>query len=170
MPRFGKKRSDRRWVDPDGTVWASKFEYQVYAKLKSLGYMVRKCEQGGDDTFVYYTDVKGGECSGCGCTEVVQRRTYTPDLHLTTDPDVDGPDDGPRGKYIETKGFFPASKRSLLRAFRKTGPNIDLLFLAERDNWVTKGKSKMSDYFKRYIKDVPFAVWDKKDLPEGWIR
>ena len=104
----------------------------------------------------------------CCSHEVVQQRSYTPDLVITPYADVGKEAASIRKIYLETKGYFPASKRSLLRAFRKTGPSIDLRVLAERDNWVTKGKSKLSDYFERYLKDVKFAVWNGRDLPESW--
>ncbi len=166
MPRVGKKRSDRRWKAEDGTIWASKFEYNVYEKLCRLGYVVRKCEKGTSDTFDYHTPVKSGQCPQCGCGEIVQRRTYTPDLFVYTTGGLDSQD--PEGFYVETKGYFPGPKRSLLRAFAKERPDIVLCVIAERDNWVTKGKSKLSDYFSRYLKSVKFHVWDGT-IPEEWI-
>jgi hypothetical protein len=166
MGRVSKKRSDRRWQADDGTIWASKFEYEVYNGLKRRGYLVRKCEQGEVDTFSYYSTVRGGECPRCGHNEVIQRRTYTPDLFISAAACVDGKNH--EGIYIETKGYFSAEKRKLLRDFQKTGPGITLFFLAERDNWVTKGKSRYSDYFSRYLKTIPFAVWNGQDLPEDW--
>ena len=167
MPRLSKKRSDRRWEAPDGTIWASKFEYSVFDKLRSLGYVVSKCEKGPDCTFAYHSPVKSGRCLECDSCQVVQQRSYTPDLLVIPKADMGKPAGDVRRIYLETKGYFPASKRSLFRAFQQTGPDIDLRVLAERDNWVTKGKSKLSDYFKRYLKTVPFAVWTG-DLPDEW--
>lgn len=168
MPRLSKKKSDRRWEAPNGTIWASRFEWQVYDKLRTLGYVVRKCEQGPVDTFLYNSNVTKGYCLDCGSSQVVQQRSYTPDLFISTDEDVDGGMSVNGGIYLETKGYFPASKRNLLRAFRKTGPHIALYFLAQRDLWTTKGKTKLSDYFAKYLKDVPFAVWDGQDIPAEW--
>ena len=168
MGRVGTKRSDKRWLAPDGVVWASKFEWSVYDQLKQAGYVVRKCENGAVDTFDYHSVVKNGECLACNSSEVVQRRTYTPDLFVCTEGSLGQSTGNVRGFYLETKGYFPASKRSLFRNFRKTGPDIDIRFLAQRDSWVTKGKTKLSDYFAKYIKDVPFAVWNGKNLPGDW--
>lgn len=168
MPRVSKKRSDRRWEAEDGTIWASKFEYNVYQSLIQRGYVVSKCEKGTDSTFAYNTPVKGGRCMACSSCKVVQQRTYTPDLVIVPKGDLGKAPEDRRRVYLETKGYFPASKRSLLRSFRKTGPEIDLRLVAERDNWVTKGKSKLSDYFSRYLKTVPFTVWDGRDLPAEW--
>lgn len=172
MPRVGNKRSDRRWEAPDGTIWASKFEFQVFTKLTALGVVGRKCEQGGSDTFAYTTPIGTGRCAQCGSGQVVQERTYTPDVHISADSPVtcfEG--DG----YVEAKGFFPADKRGLLRHFRKTGPSINLCVIANADHWVTKGRSRLSDYFKRYFKDVEFMIWrgsnpDRWELPPHWYE
>jgi hypothetical protein len=32
--RVGHKRSDMRWIDPEGTTWASRFEYEVFLGRK----------------------------------------------------------------------------------------------------------------------------------------
>lgn len=168
--RAGKKRSDRRWVAPDGAVWASRFEYQVFERLSNLGYPVRKCEAGGCDTFSYHTPVRGGYCTECGGNQCVQQRSYTPDLFISSNGGMDSKGNDSGGIYLETKGYFPASKRNLLRSFSTTGPKITLMFLAQRDLWVTKGKTRLSDYFTRYLKNIPFAVWDNQDLPREWSK
>lgn len=165
MSRLSAKRSDRRWKDEHGTVWASKFEYQVYVKLCAAGLMVRKCEQGSIDTLAYTTPIRQGRCTQCGSGSVVQERTYTADVYLGPDPTTTGK---PSGLYIETKGFFPAEKRGLLRHFRKTGPDVNLCVIANADHWVTKGRSRLSDYFARYLKDVPFHIF-RGTNPDKWV-
>ena len=159
--RMGYKRSDRRWVDDEGTVWASKFEYKVFAGLRDSGCNVRKCTS--SDTFSYTEhkpNVRCVECGGCDC---VQDRTYTPDLFYTPEQ---GEGSG-TGYYIETKGYFAAPKRSLFRSLRASRPDIDLRVVLESDGWVTKGKTRLTDYFSRYLKTTPVHVWDG-DIPEEW--
>lgn len=168
--RVGKKRSDRRWQDDDGNIWASKFEYQVYERLQDAGRLVRKCDKGYDDTFCYHSRIKSGSCSECGSKQIIQRRTYTPDLFIPTSQGLANPNTGERGIYLETKGYFNAHARKLYRDFQETGPDITLGVIAERDNWVTKGKSKLSDYFQRYLKTVKFTVWNKIDIPGEWLE
>lgn len=171
--RVGRKRSDRRWEAPDGTVWASKFEYEIYCILadqaRVSGSVVRKCDKGGDDTFSYTTPVRQGRCVQCHSGEVVQERTFTPDICVSYRDD----EGATRTYYIEVKGYFPAAKRSLLRGFRKTGQNIDLCVVAQANHWVSKGRTRLSDYFERYLKDVPFIYLNGEgadtDFPEGWV-
>lgn len=168
--RVGTKRSDRRWQDDSGIIWASRYECQVFQRLSQAGCMVRKCEQGGIDSLTYTTPVRSGRCAQCGSGQVVQERSYTPDIFLTP-PYEDGKHSG---VYLETKGLFPADKRGLLRHFRKTGPLVDLCVIANADHWVTKGRTRLSDYFARYLKDVEFLVFrgtnpDKWEIPKGWL-
>jgi len=166
MSRVGTKRSDRRWEDPDGTVWASRFEYEVFCILRDAtteaGSLVRKCEQGGVNTFHYHTPVRQARCVQCGSGQVVQERTYTPDVCVTTR----SKSGLPSTCYVEIKGYFPAEKRGLLRHFRQTGPDIDLVVVAQANHWVTKGRTRLSDYFARYLKDVPFYYLTGKGKTE----
>jgi hypothetical protein len=86
---------------------------------------------------------------------VVQERTYTPDLFV-----------GSNGFYLETKGYFPGPKRSLFRAVLASNPNADIRLVAQSNHWVTKGKTRLSDWAKRF--KIKFHVWDGK-LPEDWL-
>ena len=167
--RVGTKKRDMRWQAPDGTVWASRFEYAVYSTLKEKGYDVRKTTE--QDRMAYTSPVSSGRCRGCGSDDVVTERHYTPDLFvvprrgkqragLTTDPT------NPKrsGYYLEAKGYLRAERRTLLRAFRKTGPSCDLRLVIQRDYPV--GKSTLTGWATRLMK-VPVAVWNG-DLPEEW--
>ncbi|MEK0325880.1 MAG: hypothetical protein QQN63_09270 [Nitrosopumilus sp.] len=128
--RVGTKRSDFRWRDDTGHVWASKLESLVFEELsKDARIDVRRCEKGSSDTFSYVSPVRGGVCVGCGCKEIVQQRTYTPDLYIRRK--ARGIDDS--GYYLEIRGRFTGPKRNLIRNFIKTGPGIDLRMLLERD-------------------------------------
>ena len=152
--RVGTKRSDRRWKAPDGTIWASKFEYTVYDTLLSADFDVRKC--GHDDTISYVEPRRNSRCVECGSDKVVQDRTYTPDLCMYQETQR-----GDRPIYnIETKGYFRAERRKLFREMVKSNPTYPIVVILERNGWVTKGKSRYLDYFKRYLKTVPVFVWN----------
>lgn len=154
--RVGTKKSDTRWKAPDGTIWASRFEYAVYSTLKEKGYDVRKTDK--QDTMAYTSRVDSGRCRKCGSSCVVTERHYTPDLYI-------GPRPGQTtGFYLEAKGYLRAQRRSLLRAFRKTGPACDLRMVVQRDYKV--GKSTLVGWASKLLK-VPVTVWNG-DLPHDW--
>jgi hypothetical protein len=155
--RVGTKKSDMRWQAPDGTVWASRFEYAVYSTLLEKGYDVRKT--GEQDRMAYTSTVNSGRCRKCGSTCVVEERTYTPDLFIV-------PRGGPAtaGYYLEAKGYLRSERRSLLRAFRKTGPACDLRLVVQRDYKI--GKSTLVGWAERLLK-VPVTIWTG-DLPSDW--
>jgi hypothetical protein len=155
--RVGTKKSDMRWLAPDGTVWASRFEYAVYSTLKEKGYDVRKTTE--QDRMAYTSPVRNGRCTRCSSSCVVEDRSYTPDLFV-----VPRGSDAASGYYLEAKGYLRGERRTLLRAFRKTGPACDLRLVVQRDYKV--GKSTLVGWGLRLLK-VPTVVWDG-DLPEGW--
>ena len=147
-------------MDDSGTVWASKFEWRIYEALRNAGVDIEKCGEG--DSLDYVEPItRGGRCLACGGNRCVQERRYTPDLRINL-----GPERGYR--YIETKGYFPAAKRSLFRHFRKSNPDVDIRVVLEADHWVSRGKSRLTDYFRRYLKDVPVLVYrgDDEELRE----
>lgn len=149
MSRVGRKKSDRRW-EVDGRVWASKFEWQVYDSLRASGLDVEICGPG--DSFNYQQPITGGgTCLACGSNRCVQDRIYTPDLRLRLGPELGY-------RYVEVKGHFPKDKRALFRHFRKQNPDVDLVFVLAADHWVTRGKSRLTDYFARYLKTTPVIV------------
>lgn len=155
--RIGTKRSDLRFRAPDGSEWASPFEYKVFAALTEQGVEVRKTDT--IDAIKYTSPVKNGRavCPGI-CSEVVQDRVYTPDLLFTTDT--------PRLVYLETKGYFPGPKRNLFKQARSQHPELDIRLVASTDHWVTKGKTRLSDWAKRFR--IPFHVWNGS-LPQEWL-
>lgn len=155
--RVGTKKSDTRWRAPDGTVWASRFEYAVYSTLKDKGYDVRKTDK--QDTMAYTSRVDSGRCRECGSSCVVTERSYTPDLYVVPRGGA-----ASSGYYLEAKGYLRAQRRSLLRAFRKTGPACDLRLVVQRDYKV--GKSTLVGWARKLLK-VPVTVWDG-DLPVDW--
>lgn len=158
--RIGTKRSDLRCMDPNGDVWASPFEFNVYDAIDKAGrHEVRRA--GDSDSLAYGTSVKQGRCEKCGSHSVVQDRTYTPDLHIVRQGDALGKG----GYYIEVKGYLPGPKRNLFRQVTSQHPGVDIRIVAQSDHWVTKGKTRLSDWAKRY--KIKLIVW-KGELPEEW--
>ena len=145
--RIGKKRSDLRCKTPDGQEWASPFEARIFYSLRDAGYSVRRSMK--HDALKYATPVKQGRCASCNSCEIVQDRTYTPDLLV----------EGPQGTImLELKGYFTGPKRNLFRAARQSNPSADIRLIASSDHAVTKGKTRLSDWAKRFR--IPFAVWN----------
>lgn len=158
--RIGTKRSDLRCKDPKGDIWASPFEFNVYdAILLKEGFTIRRA--GDSDSLAYGTAVRGGRCTKCGCDTVIQERSYTPDLYLVRK----GSARDTAGFYVEVKGYLPGPKRNLFRQVKAQHPDVDLRIVAQSDHWVTKGKSRLSDWAKRY--KIKFHLWNGS-LPEDW--
>jgi hypothetical protein len=164
--RLSNKRSDKRWEDENG-VWASKLEATIFKALRADSrIVVRRCSAGEGDTFAYVSKVRSGECSACGSGEIVQRRTYTPDLFvLPAGPASRKRGSERQGYYLEIKGHFPGQKRKLLGDFLKTGPSIDLRLLLQRDGKATP-KLTLLEYATSRLK-LKTHVWDGQ-LPKDW--
>ena len=161
MGRVGRKRNDQRWQDPSGVIWASKFEWEVYDTLNSSGLLIRRCD--ASDTIDYTEPKPNVSCVECGSSRCAQNRTYTPDLYIV--PSNAGSNSG--GYYLEVKGYFRNEKRKLFRCLRASRPDVDLRIVFSSDHWVTRGKTRLSDYFNNYVKNTPYHIWDG-DLPEDW--
>lgn len=157
--RIGTKRRDMRWKSPDGEIWASRFEYSVYFTLKEKGFNVRRTNA-EQDSMGYTAPVRNGECTACASTAVVTNHVYTPDLFVNQG----GQGGGSAGYYIEAKGYLRAPQRSLIRAFRKARPDVDLRFVVQADYKV--GKSTISGWVARYLR-CKVHVWNG-NLPGSW--
>lgn len=73
----------------------------------------------------------------------------------------------PRTILLETKGYFASQKRNLFRAARQSNPQADIRLIVSSNHVVTKGKTRLSDWAKRF--KIPFHVWDGA-LPEEWLK
>lgn len=169
---MGTKKRDMRWQAPDGTIWASRFEYAVYSTLRNHGHNVRK--SGPQDSLAYTDSVLNGRCLECNSGRCVTDRRYTPDLFIgPANEDLeyaaqrvrDGQAPSPCGYYIEAKGYLRSDRRSLLRSFRKSWPRIDFRLVVQRDYNVTKHLT-ITQWAAKYLK-CPVHVWDGK-LPIDW--
>jgi len=150
-----------RWEAPDGSVWASRFEYEVYRGLKESGVAVRRTDE--QDRLFYSRPIRKGTCAACGSSNVVSRHSYCPDLFVSTQQ----PDERRSGQsaavpaagyYIEAKGFFRADRRSLLRSLRKARPDVDLRLVVQRDYRITKRGLSLVQWIRKYLK-CPVAIW-----------
>lgn len=170
--RVGNKRRDMRWEAPDGTIWASRFEYAVYSTLKAQGYNVRKST--AEDRFPYTDPVTNGRCLECNSARCVTDRGYTPDLFIGPPGEDLGPAservrggdaNTPWGYFIEAKGYLRSDRRSLLRSFRKSWPSLNFRLVVQRDYKVT-AKLTIAQWAVKYLR-VPVTVWDGR-LPDDW--
>lgn len=158
-----------RWLSPDGQEWDSKFEWQVYESLHKSGSGVQRAAKGKpgeSDTFVYTMPVRDATCDACQSTEVSKRRQYSPDLRFAHAHHGDDRSYSHSGFYIEVKGYLRAEQRSLLRAFCKARPDIDLRFILQRDFKIGAGTAV--SWITRYLKR-PVTVWRGR-LPDEWLR
>jgi hypothetical protein len=162
--KVGFKRSDRRYQSDDGQLWDSEFEWKVFNGLRSNGYRIRRCDEG--DTVSYHTPVKQGRCVECGSNDCVQERTYTPDIFVVESPCRSATG---RNYYIECKGYFPAEKRSLLRAVAGQSKGVDLRIVFERLVSLKGTKGTNVDYVHKYLK-IPVGVWDRKEQRIVWYE
>lgn len=170
MPRKGSHRSDRRWVDEDGNIWASKWEHDVYQGLRRNGYRVRRCDE--SDTIAYTTPINSGACLECGSTGVVQHRTYTADLFVVTDPEQ--PDEA-QGYLVECKGYFARDKRAMFvevaKELKSLGQDIRIIFTNNNKSTLGRGiKSTPVGYIHRYCKNVIPGVWNSKLDKVDWYE
>lgn len=162
--RKGVKRSDRRWIDDDGSEWDSKFECDVYRGLARNGHRVRRADEG--DTIAYNSKVKNGRCVECCGDNVVQDRIYNADLYVVTDKE----DPEGEGYLVECKGVWLGPKRNLFRsvAGQLQGTNLRIVFQANRR---MKG-TKMTpvEYCHRYTKNIIPGLWDNKNKRIEWFE
>lgn len=165
--KAGTKRSDKRWIDEHGNLWASRFEYLVYEAAKRANAAARRCDKGGSDTFSYHSEVRNGRCQDCQSANVVQERRYTPDIYIVP-PSAEGQSDesGSRegGYYVEAKGYLRADKRALLRSLVKSGEISDLRFIIQSDYRV--GKTSLSGWIDKFLK-CKWALFTG-EWPEIW--
>lgn len=111
----------------------------------------------------YETAIVKGTCKACGATgrDVVQRRTYTPDIVL------------PNGIVVEIKGKFDASKRNLMRQLVRCNPDVDIRFIFMRDNRFGQAKTRKrySDWARAQgvqCVEVPVDPKTKRIVPDNY--
>lgn len=172
--RVGTKHSDMRWQAPDGTIWASRLEYEVYEEARRSGEPVRRCVPGTpdkSDTFSYWHSGRSLTCKTCGSAEVGSLRRYTADLFQDSSSCKRAGDEGNQeaqsnGYYVDIKGYLRGPRRTLLRSFCKRRPDVDLRILLQRDFKISK-LTTAAGWINKTLK-IPYAIWDGK-WPRTWI-
>lgn len=107
-------------------------------------------------TFKYERKVRGAYCARCASKDVLVSRRYTPDIKLAIN-----------GIWVEVKGKFTAENRGKMEDFRRSYPDLDLRFIFQRDNWITKKhKSKYSDWCEKL--GLKWTVGDR--VPDSWLN
>lgn len=102
----------------------------------------------------YRTRVVNGICTKCGCTDVYQRRKYTPDFVLSN------------GIRLEVKGILDAPTRSKMVAIKTQNPGLDVRFVFGANNKVNKKKPA------RYLDWAAHQGFKAclKLIPPSWLR
>lgn len=131
--------------------FASGFEAKVIKDLKERG-----IEYEYEPEFLdYEKEIKKAKCRDCLSKRVSQHRRYLPDLRIQS------------RFLVELKGKFTAENRSRMESVLASHPGIDLRFLFQRDNWLTKKKKhKYSDWALK--NGVQFAIGDR--IPDEWVN
>lgn len=163
-----------RWIAPDGAVWDSKFEYEVYKAAKDAKLPVYRAVKGTpdgaeSDTVAYWDSLRVGSCRACGSSDVGKLRSYTPDiLHspgVSRKRPQDQSEERRTSSYIDVKGYLRADKRRLLRALVKARKDINLRILLQRDFTLSR-TATASSWIRKMLK-IPYAIWDGK-WPDKW--
>ena len=115
-----------------------------------------------EKTQLYYAKpIKNGRCPECENDAVVQECSYTPDFILAN------------GIILEGKGRWDGSDRQMHLAIRKSNPDLDIRFVFQVDNWMTKTKAnRYSDWCKRNGFKYAIAPAPKSDnpIPKEWLK
>lgn len=73
------------------------------------------------------------------------------------------------GILIESKGYFLSSDRTKHLKIKEQHPELDIRFLFQADNWLTKKhKSRYSDWCKRH--EFKYHVSPTGNLPKKWLK
>lgn len=162
--KIGTKRKDMRFMADDGSIWDSKFEWQVWEGAKDAKVqLVRADKEGKGDTISYFHQVRGASCQDCGSPRVGRIRGITPDLLMPGWHPVGGENGG----YLEIKGYMRADKRALYRSLLKETPGLSLCIIIQSDYRV--GKGTFSQWITKHLK-VPVFHWRGVfPKPNEWI-
>lgn len=148
MPRYKRGRKPVKKVYK-GIEFDSGFEVRVAQQLDSLG-VTWEFEPIKLD---WLRPIRKGKCTECGSKVIAQECIYTPDFWL---PDL--------GFFIEAKGIWPSSNRTLHRELIKQHPDVDIKFTFEMDQWQVKTtkKKKYSDWCITHKRDYWVYVPESK--------
>ena len=140
-------------------------EYRIIEWLDQFAPGVQYECLGSLPRLAYFTSESGFKCAECGSGRVERQRVYTPDLYFPS-----------TGVYIEAKGMFSANRRRLLRDFSKARPDIDLRYIFQANNKLSrKSKNRYLDWAEQVGR--PAVLWtakniqkDQPPMPSDWYE
>lgn len=68
---------------------------------------------------------------------------------------------------IEVKGWFKPSDRTKMKLVKQQNPHLDIRFIFQQDNYLTKKKGKR---YSDWAKSNNFPYYVGEDLPKEWIK
>jgi hypothetical protein len=135
----GRGAKRKKHVLANGTVVRSGFEKRVLSKIR-------------DGEFWRYEAVR---------VPYLATRYYWPDVEIAPLEDYDA------ARYVELKGRFTSADRTKTLLVLKHNPDIDLRFLFQANNTLTKtSKTRYSDWCDKH--NIPWAVGER--IPDEWFR
>lgn len=95
-----------------------------------------------------------GACGTCGDTNIFVSRWYLPDFVFGDT------------RIVEAKGYLDSASRTKMIAVKEAWPNLDIRFLFQRDNYITKKKLQTySQWAEKH--GFPYAIGHR--IPEEWV-
>jgi hypothetical protein len=142
------KRKRAKYLSVGGHSCESKFEKACLDDLlaRGVGFAYEP------ESLVYSTSVRLSSCTNCGSSEVVQRRSYTPDLKF------------PNGLFVELKGRLDGKARRLLKAASEQHPSSPIWFVFQQNNLYGSAGKRYSDFATQIG-----ARWALGKVPQEWI-
>jgi len=120
----------RKGFDDFGYNFRSGFECEVAYKLHAGGIKFTY----ESDILDFYAPTRNGLCLDCNSSNIGSRCKYLVDFTIYGDSgDI---------IFIETKGRLTSKDRTKYVNIKNSNPDIDLRFLFQSDNWLTKTKTK----------------------------
>lgn len=104
--------------------------------------------------------------------EPAKHRHYVPDFVFDPKtkrraPDIKGIDDLVGKIILENKGYLSAQDRSKYKMVRAAYPHLDIRFIFQADNWVTKAKKQR---YSQWAEANGFKWWVGTCPPEEWFK
>ena len=136
-------------VTDGGLKVRSRFEARVISDLERRGIAFEY------EPYAYnWYDAARAECDDCGSRSVWKERWYTPDLRLWGDT------------YVEIKGKLTPDDRKTLIGVRDTHPELLIVLLFQRDNWMTTRRVRR---YSDWANENEFNWFVGERVPDAWL-
>ena len=129
--------------------YKSRYEYNQAVRLEKNSITFEYEEH----KLLWEQAIGGGSCPSCGSSEVVKRRSYTPDFWFPKS-----------GIFVETKGRFTSENRTFMeQIIQQSEQEIRMVFMS--DNYCTKKKGMR---YSRWceLKGIEYAIGS---IPLEWV-